>query len=97
MKKRYWLSFDLGLKGNYEQLYEWLDTMKANECGDFMATFLTDKTSVAIKDELIRILDDKARIYLIEYNKGGRFTIGLRKRAPWAGYAPGTQTSEIEK
>jgi hypothetical protein len=36
--KRYWLSFDLGLRGNYDSLYEWLDAHSASESGDSLAT-----------------------------------------------------------
>jgi hypothetical protein len=31
---RYWISFDLGLQGDYEPLYEWLDRHEALECGE---------------------------------------------------------------
>jgi len=39
---RYWLSFDLGLRGNYELLYAWLDAMEAKECGDNVEEALAD-------------------------------------------------------
>ena len=39
MKQRIWLSFDLGIKGDYESLYKWLDARKARECGDSVAYF----------------------------------------------------------
>ncbi len=85
---RYWLSFDLGLRGNYEDLYEWLDNMKAIECGDSLATFVTDKTRDQIGKELKKFLDKRARIYIITQHKGkfvGRFVLGKRKHAAWAG------------
>ena len=84
---RYWLSFDLGLRGNYESLYAWLDAMEAKECGDSIATFVTDKTRKQMKKELADILEEKARIYLIDRTKGGGFILGKRKVASWAGYA----------
>ncbi len=84
---RYWLSFDLGLRGNYDSLYAWLDTMKAKECGDNVATFVTDKTRAQIKKELSDVLDEKARIYLIDMKNGGGFILGKRKVAQWAGFA----------
>ena len=34
MEKAIWLSFDLGVKGDYESLYAWLDNHEAIECGD---------------------------------------------------------------
>jgi len=92
---RYWLSFDLGLRGNYDELYEWLDTMGAVECGDSMATFQTDKSRKEIIDELSQILDPKhARVYIIGESKTGgkkvgKFVLGKRKRSPWFGYGQG--------
>lgn len=93
---RYWLSFDLGLRGNYESLYAWLDANEAKECGDNVATFKIEKTRDQIKDELSKILDEKARIYLID-RKSGLFILGRRKlAAPWAGYAEAVVEVEEE-
>ncbi len=92
---RYWLSFDLGLRGNYEELYEWLDNMEAKECGDSVATFVTDKTREEIKKELSEFLDEKARVYIIDMKKGGGFIRGKRKIAPWVGY--GGELLEVEE
>ncbi len=61
--------------------------MEAKECGDNVATFVTDKTREQIKKKLSDFLDDKARIYLIDRKKGGGFILGKRKVASWAGYA----------
>jgi hypothetical protein len=108
---RYWLSFDLGLRGNYEQLYEWLDRMDAKECGDSVATFLSEKTREEITEELSRLLtsDDRGfnglarpgrprpRIYLINMKQGGKFILGKRKIAPWAGYSVSEVQAEEEK
>lgn len=93
--KRYWLSFDLGLRGKYEKLYEWLDNMEAKECGDSVATFKTEKTREQIEQELSEFLDEKARIYIIDLKKGGKFIFGKRKVAPWAGY--GGPEFEVEE
>lgn len=85
---RYWLSFDLGLRGNYEDLYEWLDNMNAVECGDNLASFVTDKTREQIVKELRKFLKN-ARVYIISKYKGkyvGKFVLGKRKQAPWTGY-----------
>jgi hypothetical protein len=38
MQKTIWISFDLGVKGDYEQLYAWLDNHGAKECGPNLAT-----------------------------------------------------------
>ena len=37
MKKFIWLSYDLGIGGDYESLYSWLDNHEAKECGDSVA------------------------------------------------------------
>ena len=98
MKFRYWLSFDLGLRGNYEDLYEWLDNLGAKECGETVATFITEKTFKQMAKELSRFLDEKARIYIISRHDGkfgGKFFLGRRKRAPWAGY--GGPVFEVEE
>ena len=95
---RYWFSFDLGLRGNYEDLYEWLDNMEAKECGDSVATFVTEKTREEIAEELSEFLDEKARVYIIGIHDGkfsGKFILGKRKRAPWAGY--GGPMFEVEE
>ena len=86
---RYWLSFDLGLRGNYEELYEWLDNIEAVECGEGTASFVTSKTRDQIIKELKKILDKNARVYIISKYKNkyiGKFVLGKRKKAPWVGY-----------
>jgi len=40
---RYWLIYDLGLQGHYDELFAWLDQHKAKECGDNAATFVSNK------------------------------------------------------
>ena len=95
---RHWLSFDLGLRGNYEDLYEWLDNMEAKECGDSMATFVTEKTRKEIGEELSEFLDKKARVYILgKYGKKfvGKFILGRRKQASWTGY--GGPPFEVEE
>jgi len=32
MKQTIWISYDLGLQGDYPGLYRWLDLHKAKEC-----------------------------------------------------------------
>jgi len=96
---RYWLSFDLGLRGNYEGLYAWLDGVKARECGDSVATFRSDKTREQIEKELSKVLDQSARprAYIINMKQGGKFIFGKRKLAPWAGYSEQLIESAEEK
>jgi len=87
---RYWLSFDLGLNGDYDLLYGWLDKQGALECGDSVATFNSEKGRDQLAKELKNLLGDKKnpRVYLISMRHGGKFVLGRRKvRAPWTGYA----------
>ena len=87
--KRYWLCFDLGLHGNYDALYEWLDQQEAGECGDSVATFRTERSREQITKELRSLLRGakNARVYLITLKEGGRFVLGRRKVSPWQGFA----------
>lgn len=92
-KKRFWLSYDLGLRGDYSGLYEWLDSKDAKECGDSVATFLTDRTKEELEEEIKEILPEnsKARVYLIAPTGNGKllgkFLLGRRKSAaPWTGF-----------
>ncbi len=98
-KKRYWHSFDLGLRGNYEELYVWLDNMNASECGENLATFFSGKTTERISKELAELLGKNARIYLVGDIDGkfrGKFFLGRRKRPPWAGYGGPKYTSQVD-
>jgi len=104
MKKAYlWLSYDLGLKGDYQGLYTWLDNNKAKECGDSVAfiqdyTYAEDLTK-EIKADLEKNVEFKNtdRIYIIrEINPGffqGIFIKGGRKNeSPWNGYGSSNKT-----
>ncbi len=81
MKKTIWLSFDLGVGGDYEHLYSWLDTKKAVECGDSVACFqydvgtLTDDKKILekIKSDLKKSFDvnKRTRVYCIRRVKEG--------------------------
>lgn len=100
--RRYWLCYDLGLRGDYEGLYEWLDRIGAKECSEAAATFVTAKTREQIKKELAKILSESpARIYLIAKRSDGKtmggFILGKRKRPPWSGYAESSVDSGEEE
>ncbi len=106
MQKIIWLFYDLGLHGDYEGLYAWLDQHKAKECGDGLAFISYEYEDDVIEhvkknlQESVR-LGPKDRIYLIygtaEGKQKGRFLFGKRKQAPWAGYAIGsTETVDEE-
>jgi hypothetical protein len=101
-KQKVWLCFDLGVRGDYESLYAWLDRHGAKECGDSLAWFPYEDSG-EIEEDLRRDLkeavaiDKKSRIYLIRFSGGkfrGRFLFGSRRSAPWAGYAPSEEPEE---
>ena len=92
-----WLSYDLGVKGDYDILYQWLDEHESKECGDSIAVLpfeykqdLLDELSESLKGSIE--FEDGNRIYVIYRLKGeqkvkGKFIVGRRKPAPWKGYA----------
>jgi hypothetical protein len=91
---RVWLSYDLGVKGDYTNLYLWLDEHKALECGDSIATFSWDNNDdikEGIKESLKSNIEFKKndRVYLIFKKEAGNYTgsfiIGKRKPSPWKG------------
>lgn len=94
---RYWVSFDLGLRGNYDDLYAWLDSQQAKECGESVATFESDKSRDEITAEIKKIVSPGARVYLISRKEGGRFIMGKRRPASWAGYAVTELESDVER
>ncbi len=99
MQQRIWLSYDLGLRGDYESLYTWLDNHGAKECGDNIAVLTYEfKANLVneLKKDLSRAIElhrTKDRIYLVYPGEDGkykgRFLFGKRKRTPWQGYAVG--------
>lgn len=105
--KIFWLSYDLGLKGDYEALYEWLDEHNAKECGDSLAVFFKNcfnptQPDKEIADSLKKRINFQKndRVYLIwsddETGKPkGKFIIGRRKNAPWEGFFTDNSESEI--
>ena len=57
MNQVLWISYDLGVKGDYEGLYAWLEDHNAEECGNSVA-FLHYEYRIdllpELKDELSR-------------------------------------------
>lgn len=100
-KQAFWMSYDLGLKGDYAGLYTFLDSVGANECGDSVAYFTMECTEdcvAVIKELILRFvkLNNTDRIYLIYPDENskklkGSFLFGGRKRSPWEGYAKGIE------
>ena len=65
-----WISYDLGISGDYESLYAWLDSHDAKECGDALAVLayehdgsLIDKLRADLKKNVKT--DKRSRIYVI--------------------------------
>ncbi len=97
MKKAVFISFDLGVKGDYEGLYRWLDSLDARECGESVA-FLNFEVKRDLLSEIRASLEgsidveSRTRVYVIFMGKDqkmkGRFLFGQRKAPPWTGFAP---------
>ena len=100
-KKLFWLSYDLGLKGDYDSLYRWLDTQAAKECGNSIASFWFEYDRNYLEELESSLIDalnigKNDRLYVIWRNVDmektsvkGKFLVGKRKSAPWEGYADG--------
>lgn len=96
-----WISYDLGIQGDYSHMYAWLDNHEAKECGDSFAYIkypiphkMNDDEFLAfLKNDMESNIDFKSgdRVYVIRYisekdSSYGTFLIGKRKAAPWEGY-----------
>ncbi|MDX6385895.1 MAG: hypothetical protein QOK48_3468 [Blastocatellia bacterium] len=97
MKRAIWICYDLGVRGNYDGLYTWLDEHEAQDCGSNLAFLRYEDQGSLVKTitaELQQLFHDSrhARIYLIHRDDKtkkvkGSFIIGGRKAPPWSGYA----------
>lgn len=100
VKKAIWISYDLGLKGDYQGLYSWFDNHEAVECGNGLA-FFPYTTSELDLQKFLRIIHDDIkssvklsptdRLYIIckDQSTGlvkGYFINGARKQSPWEGF-----------
>ena len=101
-----WISFDLGVRGNYPALYTWLDSHLAKECGDSLAflnyTYDGDLKD-ALKVDLGRCMTPHSptRVYLIYRDKSsnrnkGVFVFGGRRAPAWTGFAQKDDTGVDE-
>lgn len=92
-----WLSYDLGLRGDYASLYAWLDSQGAQECGDSIAFFTYEhqgdlKESLKVDLANAIAVDKNTRVYLVFRDVKtkkikGSFLFGRRRAAPWTGYS----------
>ncbi|MFC1834907.1 hypothetical protein ACFL2Q_09255 [Thermodesulfobacteriota bacterium] len=96
MKKGVWIYFDLGINGDYEGMYGWLDNHNARACGEHLA-FVKYESKEDLLEELKADIANKVRlanknhIYAVSKDERGKvvgkFLAGRRMKAPWIGYA----------
>lgn len=97
MQVRIWISYDLGVKGDYPGMYAWLDNHQAVECGDSFASLFVECTNrgTVVEDVLSEIKENvnlapSDRIYIVYRREDnmtrGTFIHGRRKANPWEGY-----------
>ena len=96
MSTSIWLTYDLGVGGDYTSLYSWLSNHGAQEYGTNVA-FPRDYEH---KGDLLEFLekdiagavdlDRRSRIYVLfrkdDGRNQGKFLFGRRKSPPWTGY-----------
>ena len=107
MKRAIWISFDLGVRGDYEALYSWLDEHGAKECGSSVAFLQYEcaKSPVqSLTKELRKTvnLTNHSRVYVVyldlETNRlRGSFIVGRRKAAPWSGYGSTAEQTDVDE
>jgi hypothetical protein len=105
-KSTVWISFDLGVRGDYGNFYNWLDEHGAKECGDTLAVFefsYQGKLLEALKRDIDQRIhsDKRTRVYVI-YREAktkkmkGSFIFGGRRVPPWTGYSQRSQDDTDE-
>lgn len=96
MKALVWMSFDLGVRGDFDGMYLFLGEHNAKECGDSLASFWfeykkTIPTELTEKLKKSVSFDRRSRVYAIYPKEGkvvGKFIVGSRRLPPWAPYIP---------
>lgn len=105
-KSTIWISFDLGVRGDYESLYAWLGKQKAKECVNNLALLVYQYSGNlfdALKSDLSASVatDKRTRIYVL-YRDGttkkmkGSFVFGGRRAPVWAGFSEEEQQGDDE-
>jgi hypothetical protein len=92
---RIWISYDLGIEGDYDSLYSWLDGHQAKECGANVATLVYPSEGnliATLKSDLSRAtkLKPRSRLYVVYCKEGvvhGKFLYGGRISPRWSGFA----------
>lgn len=93
------LNYDLGLRGDYNGLYTFLDNLAAIEIGNcntaFAMEFTKDEFDIICEELKTKLsqainIEKTDRIYVIvtdnECKMRGKFLFGDRRRALWEGY-----------
>ncbi|GAA0734277.1 hypothetical protein GCM10009430_49260 [Aquimarina litoralis] len=102
------INYDLGLKGDYESLYSFLDNKDAVDCGNSSGAFefnFIGGSELSHEDKIEQVkteieshvsLSKGDRVYIIVHDKNGQprgtFIFGHRQRPIWEGY--GTKTED---
>ena len=73
MKSRIWLSYDLGLHGDFPGLYRFLDNQDAQEIGHSSATFMFE-TQAEDEEGFLRALETKIK-EVMEVDKNTRLYV----------------------
>lgn len=83
MRKSIWISYDLGVQGDYDHFYAWLDNHKAVECGNSIAYVVYEVPDETLDKDFMDIIKadmEKTitfspgnRIYIIRYVKEGKY------------------------
>lgn len=96
--KTYWLAYDLGVGGDYQSLYAWLDDHEAKSCGDSLAYFKYSYNEGQDPDEALKKelcnkikLNPNNKLYIIRKKETndqtvGSFIFGKRNASPWEGF-----------
>ena len=104
MQSTIWLSYDLGVSGDYEGMYTWLDDRGAKECGFGLAVFRYSHENdlvESLKREISSAvsLNKYSRIYVIFRQNDktkGRYLVGRRRDAPWVGFGNSYEPKDDE-
>jgi hypothetical protein len=106
MKKAVWVSFDLGVAGDYEGMYSWLASHDAQECGDNLA-FINYSPKADLVDEIKKEIkrsvetNKKTRVYVIYRSEEGKvkgtFLFGARRQPPWTGYGAVGDKEQVDE
>jgi len=98
------MAFDLGIDGDYDNLYRWLDVHGAKDCGDNVAFFEFEYEGGILEQLRAKLAEvvtirPRDRIYVIypveQGYSAGKFINGGRQQPPWTGYAA-EQTAEVD-